>query len=71
MKKLIFTALVAMVAIGGATAQYHIASAPQDEFECDGTSGITCGQQYPNDTILDSEGNPVDESVRLGIYRDI
>lgn len=62
MKKLFFTALVAVVAVGGAFAQTYrntpVAGQPQTkQFTCEGEDAPTCGSTYSQIYLLD--GTPV------------
>jgi hypothetical protein len=72
MKKNIFTAMLAIVAIGGAVlssnaqvAPYHTTTQPNRLFDCtDG--GTNCQSQIGSGTIIDADGN----TVPLGFFED-
>lgn len=62
MKKLFFTALVAIVAIGGAYAQQYstLPNGGGTKFSCDALSGSTCAALFSQGYVYPDGTEPVD-----------
>jgi hypothetical protein len=64
MKKLFFSALIAIVAVGGAYAQYTTTPGGASQFDCDDSPTVTCRVQFSGQTIyIAGTSTPVSESV--------